>query len=181
MKKHNSTNGQDLGGQQASAEELVKLQQELDQLRADFERANDQLKRAVADYHNLEKRIAEGRSELGRWATSELIAKVLPVVDHLEKALAGANEQERESGWLKGVEIAVKQLQQVLKEEGLDEIAIDPVSEHGTGGTRFDPALHEAVDTREGEDNHILEVVEKGYNLNGKVLRPAKVVVGRKA
>ena len=59
----------------------------------------------------------------------------------------------------------------MLQSEGLDEIPADGV---------FDPALHEAVDTRVGDDNMILEVVRKGYNLNGKVLRPAQVVVGRR-
>ncbi len=133
----------------------------------------NQLKRAVADYHNLEKRIVEGRSELTKWGTSELLVKLLPVLDHLEQALAGvreSDESESQSGWAKGVELAVKEFKNVLQSEGLDEIPADGV---------FDPALHEAVDTREGENDKILEVIRKGYTLNGKVLRPAAVVVGR--
>ena len=130
----------------------------------------NQLKRAVADYQNLEKRINEGRSELTNFVGAELIKSLLPVFDHLEQALVGISEQEKQSGWVKGVELAVKEFNQVLQSEGLDEIPADGV---------FDPALHEAVDTRDGEDNKILEVVRKGYNLNGKVLRPAQVVVGR--
>lgn len=129
-----------------------------------------QLKRAVADYHNLEKRVAEGRSELTKWGTGELLVKILPVLDHLDKALAGASDQEKESGWYKGVELAVQEFKSVLQGEGLEEIS--------TEGD-FNPALQEAVDTRAGEDNKILEVVRKGYNLNGRVLRPATVVVGR--
>lgn len=152
--------------------ELEQLRQELDLLKTNFDGAQDQLKRAVADYHNLERRIAEGRSELGRWATSELIQKVLPVLDNLERTLNGLGEEERKSGWVKGVELSAKQLKQVLKDEGLEEIGADG---------QFDPALHEAVDIREGENEQILEVAEKGYNLNGKVLRPVKVVVGRKS
>ena len=131
-----------------------------------------QLKRAVADYQNLERRISEGRSELSSWVSAELIKNLLPVLDHLELALAGATEGERQSGWFRGVELAVKELNQVLESEGLGQIAADG---------QFDPSLHEAVDTREGDDNMILEVVRKGYNLNGKALRPAQVVVGRKA
>lgn len=129
-----------------------------------------QLKRAVADYHNLEKRVSEGRSELTRWGTSELLVKILPVLDHLGQALSGVSEQEKQSGWVKGVELAVKELQSVLQSEGLGQIAADG---------QFDPNLHEAVDTREGDDNIILEVVRKGYALNGKVLRPAQVIVGK--
>ncbi len=141
---------------------------QIEQRVADLE---NQLKRAVADYQNLEKRVSEGRSELTRWGTAELLTKILPVLDHLEQALSGVSEQEKQSGWVKGVELAVKEFEQVLASEGLGQIAADG---------QFDPALHEAVDTQEGEDNKILKVVRKGYNLNGKVLRPAQVVVGRK-
>ena len=131
----------------------------------------NQLKRAVADYQNLEKRISEGRSELTNFVGAELIKRMLPVLDHLEQSLNGISETERQSGWARGVELAVKEFQSVLQSEGLDQIAADG---------QFDPALHEAVDTRQGNDNIILEVVRKGYNLNGKVLRPAQVVVGRR-
>ena len=141
----------------------------------ELEQLQNQLKRAVADYQNLEKRITEGRSELTSFVGAELIRKLLPVLDHLETVMEKGrqvlSEQSESKEWFKGVELAVKELQSVLQSEGLDEIA--------AGGV-FDPSLHEAVDTREGEDNSILEVVRKGYNLNGKVLRPAQVVVGRK-
>jgi len=131
----------------------------------------NQLKRAVADYHNLEKRVIEGRSELTKWGTNELLVKILPVLDHLDKALAGASEQEKQSGWYKGVELAVKELQSVLQSEGLNQIATEG---------QFDPNVHEALDLQVGEDNKILNVVRSGYTLNGKVLRPAGVIVGRK-
>ncbi len=145
--------------------------EDFDKLQSEFDDLQNQLKRAVADYQNLEKRVAEGRSELSSWATGELVRKLLPSLDHFEKAVEGASDNEKESAWFKGVEMALKQLQAVLHDEGLDEIRADG---------EFDPALHEAVDTRTGEDNKILEVAEKGYTLNGKVIKPAKVVVGRK-
>lgn len=139
----------------------------------------DQLKRAVADYQNLEKRIAEGRSELTAWTTAELLRKILPVVDNLEKALSGMTEEEKQSGWAKGVQMAVAELKNILRAEGLEQIEVDPGSEPGTGSL-FDPNLHEAVDMQEGEHDKVLQVVEHGYRLRGKILRPAKVVVGRK-
>ena len=154
-------------------EDFEKLQKELDGLRDLAIQLENQLKRAVADYHNLEKRVAEGRSELTRWGTGELIVKLLPVLDHLEQAMAGvkeSNESESQSGWFRGVELAVKEFKNVLQAEGLEEIQTD---------SEFNPALHEAVDTQVGEDNKILKVVRKGYTLNGKVLRPAQVVVGK--
>ena len=140
------------------------------ELEAKVEELESQLKRAVADYHNLERRITEGRSELNSWASGELIKKMLPVLDHLETALNGITEEEKQSGWAKGVELAVKEFKQVFEQEGLDQIETDG---------QFDPNLHEAVDMRDGENNMILETIKKGYNLNGKVLRPAQVVVGR--
>jgi len=145
-----------------------KKDNQLEQRVADLE---NQLKRAVADYHNLEKRVSEGRSELTSFVGAELLRRLLPVLDHLEQALAGVSEEEKQSGWVKGVELAVKEFEQVLQSEGLGQIAADG---------QFDPALHEAVDTREGEDNKILEVIRKGYTLNGRVVRPAQVVVGKK-
>lgn len=155
-------------------EDFDKLQQELDSVKELSLQLESQLKRAVADYHNLEKRVQEGRSELTRWGTGELLTKILPVLDHLEQAMSGVNgsaESASQDGWVRGVELAVKELNSVLQLEGLEQI--------GTDG-QFDPNLHEAVDTQEGEDNKILKVVRKGYTLNGKVLRPAQVVVGKK-
>jgi molecular chaperone GrpE len=143
---------------------------ELEELQTKVAELDNQLKRAVADYQNLERRITEGRSELSNWTNAELIKKLLPVLDHLETALNGIGEQEKQTGWARGVELAVKEFNNVLAQEGLDQIET-------TG--QFDPNLHEAVDMRDGENEMILEVAKKGYNLNGKVLRPAQVVVGR--
>lgn len=130
----------------------------------------NQLKRAVADYQNLEKRISDGRSQAATWVAAELVKKLLPILDNLDQAVAGATDAEAESSWLKGVMISIKQLRQVLSEEGLVEV--------DTSG-KFDPVLHEAVDVKIGEDDQILEVVQRGYLLQGNLLRPAKVVVGK--
>lgn len=137
----------------------------------------DQLKRAVADYHNLEKRIAEGRSELTKWAAGDLIMRILPVLDHLETVIQSGrqvlSEQSESKDWFRGVELAVKEFKKVLEEEGLNIININVMDE-------YDPSLAEAVEIREGENNKVLEIVQTGYNINGKVIRPAKVVVGKK-
>ncbi len=144
----------------------------IDELEAKVADLEVQLKRAVADYQNLERRISEGRSEFTNWANRELVLKLLAVLDHLELATQGVGEEEKSSsGWFKGVEMAVKQFKEVLRSEGLEEIGADG---------QFDPSLHEAVDTRDGDDNMVLEQTKKGYTLQGKVVRPAQVVVGRK-
>ncbi len=169
------------GEDQKQHEEQGVSQEEFEKLKNDFDSLQNQLKRAVADYQNLEKRITEGRSELSSWATADLIQRILPPLEHFDKALTGTSEEEKKSGWYRGVELALQQLKAVLKDEGLEEIA---------AAGQFDPALHEAVDVKEvppspegsvePKDNMILEVAEKGYTLNGKVLKPAKVIVGKK-
>ncbi len=158
-------------GQTVSMEEFETLQTEFSNLQVQYELITGQYKRALADYQNLEKRVSESRAEMATWATNNLIEKLLPSLDYLEQALQGAGEIESKSGWFKGVEMAVRALTDTLKDEGLEQIGADG---------QFDPTLHEAVDTRVGEEGKIIEVTRKGYILNGKVLRPALVIVGRK-
>lgn len=140
---------------------------QLEEKIADLE---NQFKRAVADYQNLEKRIQEDIIVAVGYSKAQLINKVLPALDSLDQAVEGANGSEANSGWLKGTMMAVKQLRQALAEEGLVEI--------DTSG-KFDPVYHEAVDIQEGDEGKILQVVLRGYTLNGRVIRPAKVVVGK--
>lgn len=148
----------------------MNKKQDLKELEDKLSATEEQLKRAVADYRNLEKRIQEDGLMVAQYSKAQLVNKILPALDSLDQAVAGASGSEAESGWLKGVLMAIKQLRQALAEEGLLEI--------DTSG-KFDPLLHEAVDVREGENDKILEVVVRGYTLNGKMIRPAKVVVGK--
>ncbi len=157
--------------QTVALEEFEKLQTEFSNLQEQFDAVSGQFKRALADYHNLEKRVAEGRSEMNNWAATNLIEKLLPSLDYLEIAMNGASDEEKKSGWFKGVEMAVRALNETLRNEGLEQIGADG---------QFDPTLHEAVDTRVGDEGKVLEITRKGYKLNGKVLRPAQVIVGRK-
>ena len=156
---------------EVTLEEFEAMQAELQTLQESFDSVNGQFKRALADYQNLEKRIADGRSEMSSWAVTNLMRQIAQVMHYFDQAFKGVSEEEQKSNWFKGAKMANLQLQQVLQSEGLEEIKADG---------QFDPTLHEAVDTREGEDGKILEVVEKGYMLNGKILKPARVVVGKK-
>ena len=162
-------------------QDLKEAHQELEKIKSEQSVLDNQLKRAVADYQNLEKRVAEGRSEMNSWAVTNLMRQIAQVMHYFDQAFKGVSEEEQQSNWFKGAKMANLQLAQVLQSEGLEEIETDG---------QFDPALHEAVDTREptsaeasagkGEDGKILEVVEKGYKLNGKILKPARVIVGKK-
>lgn len=123
----------------------------------------EQLKRALADYANLEKRFEEERKMFSTLHNMIIIEKFLPVLDNLESAQAHVKDE--------GLQMVLKQFKDVLDQEGVEEIT--------TEGTGFDPNLHEAVETTQGEENKIVNTIAKGYKIDGKVIRPAKVVVGK--
>lgn len=129
-------------------------------------------KRAMADYQNLQRRVAEDRQSMIKFATEEILMQLLPVVTHLETAVLTAPSEDKKSGWFAAVTISVGQLKDVLKKEGLEEI--NPEDK------QFDGNEHEAVDVIEGKDNRIIKVYEKGYKLHGKVVKAARVQVGKK-
>ena len=171
MSKKQDKNQHDQKLEQVSLEDFQKLQNEFEEVKGLSINLDNQLKRAVADYQNLEKRVAEGRSEINSWAVTDLLGRIAGVMHYFDQAFKGVSEEEQKSGWFKGVQMATMQLKQVLKEQGLEEVEADG---------HFDPGSHEAVDTKEGEEGQVLEVVEKGYTLNGKILKPARVIVGKK-
>ena len=126
--------------------------------------------RTQADFENWRKRAAKEAAAASQRAKGGLVAELLPVLDNLERALASATENEEHLA--DGVRLVHSGLLGVLERNGVE--VFDPA------GERFDPSLHEAISTRpeEGAENGVvLDVVEKGYRLNGSVLRPARVVV----
>ena len=126
--------------------------------------------RTQADLENYRKRAAKEIAAAGQRAKSGLVGELLPVVDNLERALASA--QDGEEHLLEGVKLVHAELVSVLSRNGVE--MFDPK------GEKFDPTFHEAISTREDDDagsGVVLDVVEKGYRLNGSVLRPARVVV----
>lgn len=126
----------------------------------------DRLKRALADYQNLEKRVEEERKLLSRLSASLLIEKLIPVLDNLENAQSHLKDE--------GLEIVIKQFKDILVSEGVEEITAI--------GSMFDPHFHEAVETEEGnQDNLITKIVTKGYKIEDTVLRPAKVIISKKS
>lgn len=132
------------------------------------------LKRMKADFDNYRKRVIKEQTFLVERASQNLIEKLLPTLDNLERAINSSRENTDFQTFLSGVEIIYQQLLEVLKKEGLEPI--NPCSEP------FDPECQEAV-LSEVRDDHqdetVLEVLEKGYRLKGVLLRPAKVKVCR--
>lgn len=120
-------------------------------------------KRALADYKNLEKRVAEDHVEIVRFANRTLILKLLWVLDNLEALEKHSNDNS--------IEIILKEFRQILIDEGTEEIEAD--------GKDFDESEMEAIELVDGDEGKVIEVTQKGYKLHNKVIRPAKVKVGQ--
>lgn len=129
-------------------------------------------KRAQADYQNLVKENAKQRSELIRYANEDLILDLLPILDNFKIAYSQIPEDEKSSSWVVGFSHIKKQLEDVLAASGIEPIK--------TVGEKFDVSCHEAIDKRtdgKKEDDVVLEEVQPGYRLNGKVIQVAKVII----
>ncbi|EJY57042.1 GrpE protein [Alicyclobacillus hesperidum URH17-3-68] len=138
---------------------------------AQIEELTQQLLRTRADFDNFRRRTRQEREELTQFATKKLLGDLLPVIDNFDRAMA-AFDQVDEPQLKTGIEMVHRQLQQLLGQYGVEAMAAE--------GATFDPALHEAVmqESVEGtEPGVVLQVLQKGYTIHGKVLRPAMVKV----
>jgi molecular chaperone GrpE len=124
----------------------------------------DRLARSLADYSNLEKRIENQRQLFVTLATVSIISRMVDVLDDLYLIQDHLHDQ--------GLQMTIDKFVTVLKAEGLDEINAD--------NTIFDPSQMECTATAEGKENVVISVKKKGYTLNGQVIRPAQVIVGKK-
>lgn len=132
----------------------------------------DQLRRTAADFANYRKRIEREREEMGRFANALLITKLLPVLDDLDRAMATLSPDLRRFTWTEGVWLIARKLEMVLEGEGLKPIE--------AVGKPFDPERHEAVireETTAYPDGQVIAELQRGYELNGRVLRAALVKV----
>jgi molecular chaperone GrpE len=149
------------------ARELARLQQEVD-------RYKEMYLRKMADFENYRKRQEREMVEFRRLANSELLRELFPVLDNLERALDAPGSEG--SGLRTGVELVLRQFKEILGRFGVVEI--DPQ------GLAFDPTLHEALarhETASVPENTVVQVLEKGYLLGERLLRPARVVVAVRA
>ena len=148
--------------QEGPEDQLGALQAERDEL-------FDRLQRLAAEFDNFRKRAAREQGEVLKRASERLVKELLPVLDDLGRALDAA-EEHQEAQLEEGVRLVHRSLASLLEREGLAEIETDG---------RFDPHVHEALLTQpsELEEGSVLEVIQKGYRLGDRVLRPARVVV----
>jgi len=134
----------------------------------------DHLQRLKAEFENYRRRVQRDSEALVLRAGEGVIESLLPVVDNMQRALEAAEKHE-EGQLIKGVELVAGQLRSVLEGHGLDEVPAAP-------GVPFDPTVHEAVLAQTSADHPegvIVAVLEPGYLLHGRLLRPARVIVAR--
>jgi len=146
------------------------LEDRLQALEAERDEYLNDLQRVAAEFENYRKRAAREQADFATRAAERLVKELLPVLDDLERALEAAAAHE-EAKLEEGVQLVQRALAAALKREGLVEIAADGP---------FDPHVHEALLSRQAEDAEpgtVLAVLQKGYLLGDRVLRPARVIV----
>jgi molecular chaperone GrpE len=150
---------------------VSSLEERATLLEKERDERTDDLKRVAAEFDNYRKRVARDQQSLAARAHERLVKELLPVLDDLERALEAASEHE-EAKLEDGVRLVHRELQEALAKEGLEEIE--------TNG-HFDPHFHEALLSQPSDQDEgaILDVLQKGYRLGDRVLRPARVVVSQ--
>lgn len=129
--------------------------------------------RVQADFENYKKRSQKEREDFSKYANTDLILQILPIIDNFQLATKHLPVEIKDNNWVKGVLQIEKQLEQVLVAEGVT--AIEAI------GKQFDPYLHEAIEEVPSErpEGEIVEEATRGYRLNDKIIRHAKVIVAK--
>ncbi len=153
----------------------TSAQKKLEALQEKYDELNDKYMRLYSEFDNYRKRTAKERIELQKSASREVILDILPVVDDLERAIQSFEEHNLSEEAKKGIELIYNKLMNILRQKGLQEIEAKEQA--------FDTDFHEAITNipapKEELKGKIVDVIQKGYTLNGKVIRYAKVVVGQ--
>jgi len=160
----------------AVEKELQELSSQAEKLGQENQELLAKLQRVSADYANFQKRSAKQISEAISYEKERIVKSLLPAMDNFEHTLAHSESADDVEAVVKGVKIIYDQMLDVLKSHDVEQIS--------ALGEQFDPALHQAMlqkEDEEKEDGVVLEEYQKGYKLNGRVIRPAKVVVNKLA
>ncbi len=160
------------------ATEMEFLQAQLEEAEREKAQFKTLAQRGQADFANFRKRADEEKVELLGNAKSQVILRILPALDDIERAMERAPTagSKADNGWLEGFKLIERKLNSILESEGLRRIEAE--------GLAFNPWEHEIVsylDVPKRKEGEVLEITRQGYKMNGKVLRPAQVVVMKKA
>jgi len=149
----------------------LSLEARIEELTEQSQKILANWQRAQADLANYRKQVERERADLIKFANASLTREVLVIMDDIERAVANVPENLWSYTWIQGIWLVGKKLESTLVAGGLEEIsAMDQV---------FDPKCHQSVSEGEGEPGKVIEVVQKGYLMNGLLLRPALVIVGK--
>ena len=155
-------------------DELSTLQSELEEIRLKADEYLDGWQRARAEFSNYKKRVQKEREETRTFITAEILAKYLDVVDDFKRALDDRPSDDETGAWAEGIDMIYRKLKGILEAEGVEEISAE--------GEAFDPNFHEAITFEESDDHNegeILGVVQPGYQIGNRIIRPAKVRVAK--
>ncbi len=150
-------------------------QEEIEKLKAELDDWKNSYMRKQADFQNFTKRKEREMEELRKFASEKIITKLLDGMDNLERAISSSSQTKDFDGLVKGVQLILGNLKDIMKSEGVEEIV--------TENAEFDPHEHMAVmveNSEEHEDNKIIMELQKGYKMKGKVIRPSMVKVCKK-
>lgn len=160
--------------QDATTDEVAGLLQENERLKIETKENIDKAMRAAAELDNIRKRTSRDIENAHKYALERFINELLPVVDSMELGINASQSAEDIESLREGMDLTLKKLFDCLDKFGVK--TIDPV------GEKFDPEWHEAVSMQElegSEPGQVVTVMQKGYELNGRLVRPAMVVVAR--
>ena len=173
MTEDENTYPEGKGVDEEKAEAEPSMEEEVPSSSEDeIEALKDQLLRTVAESENIRRRASRDVENAHKYANEKLLEDLFPVLDSLEKALELPDQSDDAKAVLEGIEISLRMFRETLERGGV--VVVDPL------GEPFDPSKHEAlamVPNEEVEPNSVIEVVQKGYLLNERVVRAARVVV----
>jgi len=155
----------------ASSEAMQKLEEQLAAARREAGASYDRYTRAVADLENFRKRTLREKEELRLYGVSSLVEDVVPILDNLGRSLVAAQQSDGKAV-IDGVALTLEQFKATLAKHGLKEV--------NPAGQKFDPNFHECIahqPSKEFGEELVMQVVRLGYTLNGRLVRPASVIV----
>lgn len=172
MDEHNEENIQTETNKPEEMSELTESERQIQEAKEEAQINLAGWQRAVADFENYKKREEAKQQEIMEFAKEVTVVKMLPTLDALHQGLKQA-PQNIDENWLKGINGTVAKLDKVLEEMGVKRIEAI--------GKQFDPNFHEAVREVEGDkDGVVIEELQTGFELNGKVIRPSQVIISKK-
>ncbi|WP_108649873.1 nucleotide exchange factor GrpE [Dongshaea marina] len=165
----------EVSDEQMMLDQLAALSSQVETLQQQVSEEKDRALRAVAEQENIRRRAAQDVEKANKFALERFANELLPVIDSLERAIELADKENDElKPMLEGIELTLKSMQGAVGKFGVE--VVDPT------GQSFDPNRHQAMSMVENADvdpNTVLHVMQKGYELNGRVIRPAMVMVSK--